>query len=482
MRIHDTAFYSILFFLAGVFAASFGLNFITVVFAAALAAVLFLSAYFFGNKNKKLVYFSVLSVFVVFGSFYYSAYNFYKISNARILLDKKIIFQGIVRESSSRSWQQDLIVDLKEPFAGKISVNSRQFPIFNYGDLVEFNGVISRADKSLFLRSGVLAVSRLPEAKLVSQNNGSSVKAFLLSFKNGIIGVFQKSLPVQQAAFLSGITLGQRSEFSKEFKNQMSQSGTTHLVALSGYNISILVFVVSLTLGYFFSRRLTFWLTVLVIIGFVVMVGAEASVVRAAVMGGILLLAAQVSRIYSFRNAIAVAAFLMVLANPATLVFNIGFQLSFLALIGIVYILPAIKKIFKISEEEGIMAWKENFLTTLSAQLAVAPLLVSYFGGFSLVSLVANILILNVIPLTMALGFILAGIGFASLPLALVFGRFVNLLLSYEIGVIRFFGSLNVLQIKSMNYYLIALYYLLLAGFVVYVNYPNLLNVKNENS
>ena len=108
---------------------------------------------------------------------------------------------------------------------------------------------------------------------------------------------------------MAGITLGERAEFSKEFKEAMSKSGTTHLVALSGYNITILVLAVAYVLNFFASRRLVFWLTLLIIIGFVAMTGAEASVVRAAIMGGIVLLAKRANRLYSFRNAIVIAAF-----------------------------------------------------------------------------------------------------------------------------------------------------------------------------
>ena len=108
----------------------------------------------------------------------------------------------------------------------------------------------------------------------------------------------------------------------------MSQSGTTHLVALSGYNITVIAIAVSTLLSYFLRRRIVFWLSILTIIAFVLMTGAEASVVRAAIMGGIILLAKQIGRIHSMRNAIVFAALLMVLFNPKILRFDIGFQLS----------------------------------------------------------------------------------------------------------------------------------------------------------
>ena len=223
----------------------------------------------------------------------------------------------------------------------------------------------------------------------------------------------------------------------------MSASGTTHLVALSGQNITIIVIAISSFFGFFSRRKSVFWLTLLIITFFVLMTGAEASVVRAAIMGGIILLAKQISRIHSMRNVIAVAAFIMVLYNPQVLRFDFGFQLSFAALIGIVYFSPTIKKIFKMKEGEGFLGWRENFLTTTSAQLAVLPLILINFSNFSPLSLLANILILEAIPLTMIFGFALGAIGFISLPMAIIFSWFVNLFLIYELAIIDIFSKIS---------------------------------------
>ncbi|MBI5401478.1 ComEC/Rec2 family competence protein [Candidatus Wolfebacteria bacterium] len=475
MRIYDSAFYAIIFFLVGVLFSSFGLNFLTIILITSLTTVLFLCGAYFGkDSGKKLFWFSGLSLFIVVGSFYYFSYQAYQIESARIVFDKEIVFKGVVVKAAPQSNSQKLAVELASPLAGKISVQTRPFPKFNYGDLVEFKGIVKRplpAFITSLSKDGILAVSEFTQIKLIAANQGNFIKSALFSFKEKIVKVFQKVLPGEQAAFLSGITLGERSEFSKEFKQEMSQSGTTHLVALSGYNISILVLVVAGALRYLFSRRICFWLTLAVIVGFVLMTGAEASVVRAAIMGSIVLLASQVNRAYSFRNIIAVAAFLMILANPKVLVFDVGFQLSFMALAGIVYFSPAIKKFFKIKDNNGFLSWKENLLTTLSAQIFVAPFLISYFGKFSLLSFIANVLILGAIPLTMALGFIIGGVGLVFCPLALVFGWFISIILSYEISIIKIFGNLNVFQFNHLSMSLTIIYYVLLIGFIVYADY-----------
>ncbi|MEK7077215.1 MAG: ComEC/Rec2 family competence protein, partial [Patescibacteria group bacterium] len=283
------------------------------------------------------------------------------------------------------------------------------------------------------------------------------------------------------AALLAGLTFGSRSDFSKEFKEKMSQSGTTHLVALSGYNISVLVLTAALFFRYFLRRRAAFYVTVLVIILFVLMVGGEASVVRAALMGFLALLAKEAGRIYSFRNAITLAAAGMVLFDPTILRFNIGFQLSFLALLGIVYLEPALRELFRRlrsqkkdeARRESFLNWRENALTTLSAQLAVAPLIIENFSEISLTSLLANILILVLVPFTMALGFLIGAVGFVAPYLAVIVGWLANVLLAYEIGVINIFSYLRIPVTGAGSWILFALYYAALLGVIIYTRHAD---------
>ncbi len=475
-----------MFFLSGVFLSGLGLKFIANFFIAALIAALFLAiARFKKDYRQKLLWFAFLSLFLAVGSFYYFVYETYQFQSAKIIFNKEVNFRGVVINTVWQSNSQKLTVKLENPFTGKISVQARPFPNFNYGDLVGFKGIIKYPDKSSlasFLKDGILGTVQFPATALIAENKGNFIKSSLLSFKGKIITVFEKILPEEQAAFLSGITLGERAEFSKEFKDQMSKSGTTHLVALSGYNISVLVLVVFGAFSFLFSRKICFWFTLAVIAGFVLMTGAEASVVRAAIMGGIILLATQVNRLYSFRNIIAVTAFAMVLINPKVLMFDVGFQLSFMALLGLVYFSPAVKNKFKIGNENGIFSWKENLLATVSAQVFVAPFLISYFGNFSLLSLLANILILCTIPLAMSLGFIAGAIGLLSVNVALVFGWLVNIIVSYEIAVIKIFGKMDFLRINSLSGFLIIAYYALVIGFIFYVEYyPSIINKKLEN-
>ena len=156
-------------------------------------------------------------------------------------------------------------------------------------------------------------------------------------------------------------------------------------------------------------------------------------------MGVIMMLAVHQERIYSFRNAITLTAAAMLILDPTLLSGDAGFQLSFAALLGIVYVYPWLRNKLK-WKEGGFLNWKTNALQTFSAQLAVLPIVLAVFGFVSPAAPISNILILEFIPLTMLAGFLTALTGFFSYHLSAFIGWGANLLLSYEILVIRFFA------------------------------------------
>ncbi len=470
MPLHDIAFYAMLFFLVGVFLAGSALGLDLIIFLSILLLVIFLVA---GHRiaafQKKFFWLAGLSLFIALGAFYFLVFKNFQIINTRLIFNQKIEFKGMVVKIISQGEKQESIAELQLPFQGKILVIEKSYPQRRYGDLLNFQGEIFPSERNLasyLEKEGVMGISNNPQAKLIARKQGSLFRDFLFSLRDRLVENFQAFLPAEKASFLAGLTLGDRREFSREFQQELSRSGTTHLVALSGYNISILAIAARIIFRSFLPRVLSFWLTLLAIFGFVAMTGAEASVARAALMGGAFLLAQRLNRVYDFRNAITIAAFLMVLFNPFLLRFDVGFQLSFLALLGIVYLLPAIKEFLKIESEESFLGWKNNLLTTLSAQLAVLPVLLSSFGSFSVLSLLANVLILEFVPLTMAAGFVLGFLGFFSYYLSLIFSGLVNLFLSYELFIISFFSRFNFSFVMPVNFLFLFFYYLALISFI----------------
>ena len=125
------------------------------------------------------------------------------------------------------------------------------------------------------------------------------------------------------------------------------------------------------------------------------------------------------------------------------LVWDVGFQLSFLALIGIVYLAPWLKNRLRMSDESGFLNWRENLLKTTSAQLAVLPLLLYHFGYASPLGIITNVLILEFIPLTMTFGFFIALASIFSHLLAMFISFPASVLISYELGIIELFTKFS---------------------------------------
>ena len=425
MPSYDIFFFGAFFFLIGVFLASIGAGFwiLIVVF---LCAAIFLLWWFF-RKNRRFLWLTGLLFFVIAGALYYTWDDERFRQNADMPFDEQIFLSGLVVSNPMvKSSSQEFKFKLYPPLKGNILVKTGLYPGVRYGDELSVQGVIKHPFSTGYARylekervNGILSFAKI---EITDSGKGSAIKSQLFGIRNNIMASFGKVLPREEAAFLGGLTLGSRSEFSREFEEAMSLSGTTHLVALSGYNITIIVWAAMSMLVYVFSKRLSFLLTFLIIAGFVVMTGAEASVVRAAIMGILVLLAYETGRLYSFRNAIILAGFLMIIQNPKVLVFDVGFQLSFLALLGIIYLKPTIRKFLRIRGDYGFLSWRDNLLTTASAQLMVVPLLIVNFNSFSLTSLVANVLVLELIPVTMGLGFIIAAASLLSYYTSLILG------------------------------------------------------------
>ncbi len=259
--------------------------------------------------------------------------------------------------------------------------------------------------------------------------------------KNKFQNAINLSISEPNAAFINGILLGTRQNIPDDLKDAFSRTGTTHILAISGYNIMIISEAVLLGLVWFFRRKVAFWISVGIIILFVILTGGSASVVRAAVMGLLLSFAHGYGRLYDQKNSIILAGAVMIYHNPLVLVFDIGFQLSFAAVLGLIYLYPQIdRKLYKIPEWGKL---KELILMTISAQVAVAPLLVYYFGNFSLISLPTNILILPFVPASMLAGFVSGLVGIIYQPMGQIIGYIAWAITTYQIEIVKYFAHIG---------------------------------------
>jgi competence protein ComEC len=362
---------------------------------------------------------------------------------------------------------------------GNVLVNTKLYPKYNYGDKLEITcklqdpGMIESNNGNDFdygkylSKENIYSVCYYPKIEFLESGQGNFLISALLTGKEKFIATVNKILPEPQASFLGGLLYGARRSIPEDLMNQFNTTGTTHIIAISGYNITILVaMLLAITKGVGVSRKRSFWIALFGILFFVIIAGGQASIIRAAIMGGLVLLASQVGRVSRIKNALVFAAALMLLVNPKVLAFDAGFQLSFAATIGLVYLLPIFEDYFE--KWPSFFGAKESFLTTISAIILTAPLILFTFGRISLVAPITNILILPVIPLAMGLGFAAVIFGLINLGAGQVFGWLVWLVLSYIIKVVEIFSGIPwaSLDIGRINWWILVLFYLAVIFFV----------------
>ena len=204
-------------------------------------------------------------------------------------------------------------------------------------------------------------------------------------------------LATDDAAVLAAITLGDRSAVTKKIREKYSLSGASHVLALSGLHLSILVTFLLLLLRPMQARRWSRWLMVLLCIGltwvFVVLTGCSVSIVRSALMLSFLLLLDLRGEGISSINNVVLAAFVVLLVSPQSLM-DIGFQLSFLAVFFIIYFFPYVKEALLLRAPRWCWPLLGFLYVTFIAQIATAPVVACVFGRLPLLFLLTNLLII----------------------------------------------------------------------------------------
>ncbi|MBI2055463.1 MAG: ComEC family competence protein [Candidatus Sungbacteria bacterium] len=403
-------------------------------------------------------------------------------------LDGRLIFRGIISDEPVRTAGSQRFIVREEKSGARVSVTARQHPEYRYGDALKIGGKIARPENfsrdfdyaAYLAKDGVFYVMSFPEVEFLEGGKGSRLYQLLFGIKGAFAAALNRHLPEPHASFMSGLILGERKSFPPALTEKLQLTGTTHLVALSGYNITIVADALLKTLTFFFIPWVSaFYVALAGIALFTLLTGAQASVVRAAVMGILVLIARREGRQYRMRNALVLAGALMLLHNPMLLRLDTGFQLSFLATLGLIYIAPLLAgsydkiklrlipllrraRLIRERREFRRSLRKKSFLgdilfSTLAAQLAVLPLIVYRFGKLSLVSPLANLALLPFIPATMFFGFITGGLGLISDWLARISGAVAWALLHYELRAIDLFSQFRFASVEPPKFGWLAL-------------------------
>lgn len=326
-------------------------------------------------------------------------------------------------------------------------------PAYVMGDELMIAGDVRRPENfsdfdyvSYLRRDGVGAVMYAPDIRKTGDGKGNFILLALAHLKRAFERNIDAILPEPHAGFLKGLLLGERAALPESIIADFQTAGVGHIVALSGYNITLVGrSLMSLLLMSTVPFAIAFWAAIGGITLFIAMTGAAASTVRAGIMGILLLVAEREGRMYRMTNALVFAAAVMIAYNPYLLRFDAGFQLSFLATVGILYVAPRLERRmggvdlsdFARPPAGGrvIDRARKTLAETLAAQIMVLPLIVLLFGRVSLISPVANLAILAAVPYAMAAGFAAGLLGFLWMPAAMIPGAGAWILLEYQLRI-----------------------------------------------
>ncbi len=357
---------------------------------------------------------------------------------------QKIIIRPVEFSDSERaSWQKGVKIKEKALLFASSELN------FDYGEVIRVKCQLEAPEnkypkfnyRRFLAKSGIYQICRQSKiTKTEEDNRGNLFFSFAFRVREKLEQKNNFLFPQPESAYLAGLLLGGEDRLPAKVAEDFRKTGTTHTVAVSGSNIAILiagVMVGAVLVG--FNRQQAFWVSLGVIIFFVIMIGAPASAVRAALMGGIVLWAAQNGRLAGSVRAALLAAVIMLLFSPFTLLYDAGFQLSFLATLGIIFIYAPLGEFSAIRND--FLELKSILLLTIAAQLGVTGLILYSFETFSPWSLLANLVILPAIPALMLGGFLVILISFGSLPVATFLSRPVYWGLHWEITFIQYLAQ-----------------------------------------
>jgi competence protein ComEC len=369
------------------------------------------------------------------------------------------IIGTIIREPDRRVDKTNYVVEVSNlgggAVRGAVLVSYGAYPRYDYGDTIQIlcrleaptasEDSTFRYDKYLAKEGISTLCQKTTIQNSVSKEKTLSQKAFgsILHLKSTLDRQVGRLWVEPDSSLVAGILYGSRSGLPFELKEAFSATGITHIIAVSGFNITIiasLLMTIGIRSGLW--RRQAFWMVVVSVWLFVVLVGLSASAVRAAIMGTIVILGERLGRPLSIGTVLVFTASLMLLHNPLVLLYDAGFQLSFLATLGLVYISPLINhKINLKTPSDLTRAISESFAVTLSAIIATLPLMLFQFGTISLVALPANLIVVPIIPWIMLASFVSVLASVVFFPLGQAVALLTSFGLQYVIRLATFFGS-----------------------------------------
>lgn len=467
--------YGILAFFSGIGAGdALSINLSWLLFIFILSFLLFFATICLGNKNSAAVvlvicvsfFIGIFRISVSAKAFDVNDIAFYRESGYELDFEGSVIQQPEIRNNAQYVLLESRAViygNSRINVAGKILVKVKKYPGYGFGDYLVLKGEIKRPAEfedfsyaDYLAKDQIYAVVYNPEITLVEKNRQIGFFAVIYWLKENIKSRVEALMPAPGASIAIGLLIGARASIPQNILDDFQKTGLTHILAISGYNITLIINIFALILKSR-GRRFRFWTTCLAIGVFAVLTGLSASVVRASLMGAFVVLSFYVGRKSDGLQMLLLSGFFMVAVNPAILLRDISFQLSFLSTLGLLLFLPVIEDYFnRLPKFIG-----EGLAVTLAATFFTTPVILYNFDRLSLISPLANVIFLPLIPLIMLSSFCAVIVSILFSPMAyLISGiTWIFLFLLVEgVGIIARIPFAMV-EIPGFSWWMVFVYY-----------------------
>ncbi|WP_312751951.1 ComEC/Rec2 family competence protein [Epilithonimonas hominis] len=311
-----------------------------------------------------------------------------------------------------------------------------------------------------------------------STSFGDKIKQKRLDVLNKIN---HSSLSPRIQEFLKGIILADRTEMDSETVKDFNQTGLVHLLAISGSHMVIIFWIVLSILNQiipFKKRRFSIILSILIIWVFAIFIDFGSSVMRSCLMISCYYIMILLQRKSDLLHSLALSAFILLIFDSNQL-FDVGFQLSYVAVLGIYWLTNPIKNLFRKPMFKAEKVFYEISAMTFAAQIATLPLAIYYFHQFSFVSIIANLLIIplsEVIIISSLLMVVLIAFGFSNIP---ILYKAFDIFVEYILKLIHWFSNFESLMTRNISLNIFELSLLLLVIYFLKFFIKDFFNPRN---
>jgi competence protein ComEC len=376
---------------------------------------------------------------------------------------------------------------------GKVLVKTFVKERFRYGDILLLEGKLyrpfsmqlsQRFDYRKYLENkniySLFSVSQQRYVKRLERSKNNPLVYYLIELRYRLKNIFDSNLSNLSASVLNAVILGERHHLSQPIKEILQNTGTVHIIAISGLHVGIVGFIALFILRLLrIPRRARYIGIMLFLILYCILTGAKTPVVRATLMATVLLAGFVLKREVNIYNSLSLAALIILIINPKQ-IFDVSFQLSFVSVISIISLSQTITAIYPaiFKRLKYLNALVTIFAISCAVWLGLLPLLAYYFKIISPVAIIANMIVVPFMTIVITSGFALLLISICLPFLASIFSAAAEGAVLILLTIISFFARLPFAYFKTTNFSatMVMTYYVLLI--LIFITLSNITKTK----